>query len=235
VKLLAVETATSRQSVALLDGQLVVDRLDRDSRGSHAKWLVPTIDGLLQANGLTLSDLEGLAISIGPGSFTGLRVGLATMMGFRAVTGRPLVAVPTLEALAWNLRGAAGPVCPILRARTGEVYWAVYCWNRDGGLRRTVPEQVAPVERVARSLRGPVIVLGEGWMEYRDEWRRLLGDRSGAIHEAPGDAMAASAVSVGLAALDRLGRGEVAGLGLAPRYVQRTEAELAWAARHAER
>src|SRR5207244_11681605 len=113
VKVLAGETPTRGHRVAVLDGRRVVARADRDAEGAHAKWLVPTIDRVLASGGVTLADLKGLAVSIGPGSFTGLRVGLATMMGLRLVTGLPLAAVPTLEAMAWTLRSADRPLCPI--------------------------------------------------------------------------------------------------------------------------
>jgi len=228
VKLLAVETATQHQSVAALDGQKVVARADQDAGGAHAKWLVPTIDRVLASGGLTLSDLDGLAVSIGPGSFTGLRVGLATMMGLRLVTGLPLAAVPTLEAMAWNLRSADRPVCPILKSRRGEVYWALYQWTSAGVLSCITDEQVGPLELLVRAINGPMLVFGEGWQAYRDDIRRLLGARACDACEAPLETMAASAVSVGLAGLERLARGEMAGQGLSPRYVQRAEAELNW-------
>src|SRR5215831_11130885 len=106
MKVLAVETATSWQSVAVLDDSRVLARYDQDAAGSHAKLLLPTIDRLLHETSLTLKQLDGLAVSIGPGSFTGLRVGLATLLGFRTITGLPMAIVPTLEGLAWNLRAA---------------------------------------------------------------------------------------------------------------------------------
>ena len=226
MKILAVETATSCQSVAVLDGARVLARSDEEAAGSHARLLIPTIDRLLKASGLTLSSLEGLAVSIGPGSFTGLRVGLATMMGLRATTGLPLAAVPTLEAMVWNVPRADVPLCPILKARTGEVYWGLYRWTGAGTVEILASEQVGPLELVVQSLAGPTMVLGEGWAAYRSELRRLLGPREGEVREAAGGAMAASAVSVGLAGLERLARGDIAGQGLSPRYVQRAEAEL---------
>ncbi len=226
MKILAVETATSCQSVAILDGARVVARSDEEAAGSHARLLIPTIDRLLKASGLTLSSLEGLAVSIGPGSFTGLRVGLATMMGLRAATGLPLAAVPTLEAMVWNVPRADVPLCPILKARTGEVYWGLYRWTGVGTLQVLEAERVGPLELVVQSFVGPTVVLGEGWAANRNELRRLLGAREGEVREAPGGAMAASAVSVGLAGLERLARGDIAGQGLSPRYVQRAEAEL---------
>lgn len=233
MKLLAVETATSWQSAAILDGACVLARSEEHAEGSHARGLVPAVDRLLASCRLDLGGLAGLAVSIGPGSFTGLRVGLATMLGFRTVTGLPLVAVPTLEAMAWNVRGADLPVCPMLKARTDQVYWAVFRWEASGGLRCVVEDRVGPLADAARAIVGPTLVLGEGWQVFRDGLRRLLGGRASEVREAPPEAMAASAVSVGLAALGRLERGEVAGPVVSPRYVQRAEAELMWERRAA--
>src|SRR5690242_7052400 len=105
MKILAIETATAWQCVALLDGERVVGRRDQDAAGSHARLLLPAIDRLLSEAGLRPAQLDGLVVSIGPGSFTGLRVGLATALGIRTIAGLPLVAVPTLEGMAWNQRG----------------------------------------------------------------------------------------------------------------------------------
>ncbi|MGH7164601.1 MAG: tRNA (adenosine(37)-N6)-threonylcarbamoyltransferase complex dimerization subunit type 1 TsaB [Nitrospiraceae bacterium] len=226
MKILAVETATSWQSVALLDGARVLALSHEEAGGAHARKLLPAIDRLLLESGLSLATLDGLAVSIGPGSFTGLRVGLATMMGFRMITGLPLASVPTLEALAWNFRLADRLLCPILRARTGAVYWAMYRWTTDGRLTQIIGEQVGSMEALAQSITGPTIVLGEGWLAYGDELRRLLGPDAREVVEAPQEAMRASAVSVGLAGLERLARQDLAPLGLSPRYVQRPEAEL---------
>jgi tRNA threonylcarbamoyladenosine biosynthesis protein TsaB len=148
------------------------------------------------------------------------------MMGLRATTGLPLAAVPTLEAMAWNVPRADVPLCPVLKARTGEVYWGLYQWTGAGTLQRLADERVGPLAAVVRSFVGPTVVLGEGWIAYHNELRRLLGPREGEVREAPAAAMAASAVSVGLAGLERLARGDIAVQGLSPRYVQRAEAEL---------
>jgi tRNA threonylcarbamoyladenosine biosynthesis protein TsaB len=226
VKVLAVETATSLQSVAILDGAAAIVCEDREVRMAHAKHLVPTVDRVLMSAGMTLASLDALIVSIGPGSFTGLRVGLATMMGFRMATGLPLVAVPTLEALAWHLRGADRPICPMITARTGQVYWALYRWTVDHRLAALSEERVGTVEEAVDSLVEPVIMCGEGWPRCRDEIRRRLGDRRSLAVDGPVAANRASAVMVGRAGLQRLERGEVAGLGLSPRYVQRAEAEL---------
>lgn len=228
MKILAVETATRWQSVALLDGAKVVACADEDAGGAHAKRLVPAIDGLFKSSGWTLASLEGLAVSIGPGSFTGLRVGLATMLGIRSVTGLPLAGVPTLEGMAGNLPSSDRPLCPVLRSRVGEVYWAQYRWTEAGMLERLVEEQVGALDEMVRTLQGPTVVYGEGWQANREAFYRLLGSRAEDVCEPPVDKMHASAVSVGLEGIKLLARGLVAGLSLAPRYVQRAEAELTW-------
>jgi tRNA threonylcarbamoyladenosine biosynthesis protein TsaB len=226
VKVLAIETATTSLSVAVLDGEQVLARTDQPAPGQHAKYLVPAIDRVLQSSKLTLTQLDGLAVSIGPGSFTGLRVGLATAMGFRMATGLPLAAVPSLEAMAWNLRGMKERLCPVFKARAGEVYWGVYQWVASGELQCLAEERVGSLEMMVESLHDRVIVFGEGWETNKKAFKKLFAQDKRPIQEASPDANQASAVSVGLAGHRRLARGEAAGLGLAPRYVQRAEAEL---------
>ena len=225
MKILAVETATSWQSVAILDGPRILACQEQDAAGSHAKLLLPTIDRLFRETGLTLAQLDGLVASIGPGSFTGLRVGLATVLGFRTISQLPLAVVPTLEGMAWNLRGTSKPLCPILNSRRGELYWALLRWTEDGRLERLIAEQVGTAMMLGRSLRGSVLVFGEGWTT-EEEAIRLSTPSSTIIAEASDSALRPSAVSIGLAGIERLRRREYAGTGIGPLYIQRTAAEL---------
>ena len=225
MKVLAVETATSWQSVAILDGSRILARHDQDAAGSHAKLLLPTINRLFRETGLSLKQLDGLVVSIGPGSFTGLRVGLATLLGFRTVSQLPLVVVPTLEGMAWNLKGTSTLLCPILNSRRGEFYWALFRWVGDDRLERVMPEQVGTAAMLGGSLTGPALVFGEGWTVEAPAIRASISP-SLAVTEAPDSAMKPSAVSIGLAGLERLRRSEHAGIGISPLYVQRTAAEI---------
>lgn len=227
MKLLAVDTATSWQSLALLDGEEVIARTERDAGGSHGKWIVAAVDELLRAAELELRAVDAFCVSLGPGSFTGLRIGIATMLGFRAVTGRPLAAVPTLEALAWNVREPGPAVCPVIKARSGEAYWALYRWIGEELVELLAP-RVGPVDAIPETLSEPTLLLGDGWLAHRDRLRAGSADRAGWLRDARPEAMRPSAVSVGRAGLRRLGRGEVQPVGVAPLYVQRSEAELNW-------
>lgn len=225
MKVLAVETATSWQSVAILDDSRVLARYDQDAAGSHAKLLLPTIDRLLRETGVALKQLDGLAVSIGPGSFTGLRVGLATLLGFRTISRLPLAVVPTLEGMAWNLKGTSTLLCPILNSRRGEFYWALFRWTSEGRLERVMSERVGTAAMLGDSLTGSVLVFGEGWTGEAPAIRVSITSSTTLI-DAPDVAMKPSAVSIGLAGIERLRRGESAGVGVRPLYVQRTAAEL---------
>ncbi len=227
MKILAVDTATSCQSVAILEGQSVLAHVERDAQGSHAKWLVLSIEAALGTAGLRLHEMNGLAVSIGPGSFTGLRVGLATLLGFRTVLGIPLIAVPTLEAMAWNVRMIEGTVCPILKSRKNEIFWAMYQWMPDHSLHRVISEQVGAPEALARSIDAPLTAFGDGWVANAQEIRDCLGSRAHLIGEAVfPTATRPLAISVGLAAGLRHAVGQIEGMGVAPLYVQRSEAAI---------
>ncbi len=223
MKVLAVETATAWQSVAILEGERVLARCDQEAGGMHARLLLPAIDRLFKETGLSPAALDGLVVSIGPGSFTGLRVGLATMLGFRTITRLPLVAVPTLEGMAWNLRGASAPLCPVLNSRRGELYWARFHWAGADRLERLIPEQVGPPAVLGKQLSGAVTLYGEGW---QTEEAAIRAAASAATITEARDHMKPSAVSVGMAGIARLQRGEQAGVGVSPLYIQRPEAEL---------
>ncbi len=225
MKILAIETATAWQSVAILDDTTVLGCHDEEVPGAHAKTLLPTIDRLFSDTGLSLHRLDGVAVSIGPGSFTGLRVGLATALGFRTATRLPLAVVPTLEGLAWNLRGSSLPVCPVLNSRKGELYWAIFRWVGDNRVERIVPETVGPASRLGHMLTESIICFGEGWVLESASVRATM-PRGIVVQESAPHKARPSAVSIGLAGLARLRRGEVAGTGVAPLYVQRSEAEL---------
>jgi tRNA threonylcarbamoyladenosine biosynthesis protein TsaB len=225
MKVLAVETATSWQSVALLDDDRVLAREDQEATGAHGTLLLPTITRLLAKAGLTLTQLDGLVCSIGPGSFTGLRVGTATLLGLRAATDLPLVLVPTLEAMAWSLRGTSGPICPVLPSRKDEIYWAVFRWGADGLVERLVSEHVGSPQALVQTLTGATTIFGEGWTLMEPAIRAALGPAL-TIIPVPEDSVRPSAVTVGQAGIERLRRGEIAGDQVAPLYVQRTEAEI---------
>ena len=124
--ILGIETSTKTGSVAIVSEDGVIAQYSLNIEVTHSERLMSTVDRVLTDTGFQIADMDGYAVAIGPGSFTGLRIGLAAVKGLALVTGKPVAAVPTLKALAWNLPYAAYPVCPMLDARKNEVYAATY-------------------------------------------------------------------------------------------------------------
>ena len=225
MKILAVETATTWQSVAILEDDLILATHEQEASGAQDSLLLPTIDRLLSQSGLQLNDLTGLACSIGPGSFTGIRVGIATCLGLRGATDLPLTLVPTLEAMARSLEAACVPICPTLVSRRGEVYWAIFRWAEGQGLNRVLSEQVGTPKALAQSLIEHTIVFGSGWSSMGHEIQAALPP-SVTVTVGPDRAFRPSAIQVARIGMERLRRGEIAGELVAPLYVQQTEAEI---------
>jgi tRNA threonylcarbamoyladenosine biosynthesis protein TsaB len=200
----------------LLDGGLVVGEYTLDVSLTHSERLMGAVDRLLSDAGWTVRDLEGLAVSVGPGSFTGLRIGLSTVKGLALALAIPIAAVPTLDAMATLLPFAALPVCPVLDARKREVYASLYRWDGAGMRREWDYLALAPAD-LARRLDEPVIVLGDAADQVDSPHaRRIRPPRRGP-----------SPAAVGFLGHQRLAMGDtVAPADLVPIYLRPSEAEL---------
>ena len=228
MRLLAVETSTLTGAVALLDGGAVVAESRVSVAITHGERLVSAIDGVLRAARRELADVDVFAVAIGPGSFTGLRIGLSTIKGLAFATGKPAVGVPTLDALASRLPYCAYPICAILDARKNEVYTGLYR-TLSGRLEILEAPRAMPPAALAEELRdgpgGPVVLVGDAVGRFGPIFSEILGGRACL---APPDLWLPSAVTVGEMASEALGRGETGDPGnLVPLYVRPSEAELA--------
>jgi len=175
-RVLALETSTLVGGLALLDGDEVCARRGARMAGAHSKRLLAMLDGVLDDEGLRVEDLDLLVASLGPGSFTGLRIGLATLKGLAFASGVPVVGVSSLEVLAAAAAARDGLIAPVLDARKAEVYGALYRSPGDPGcplLPETVLAPGAWSRRVADAAGdAPVLWLGSGVALYGPE---LLG------------------------------------------------------------
>jgi len=224
--ILGIETATERLGAALVtrDGRLF--ERHTDSRSSHCELLPGFITELSAESGVPLDRIEGIAVSAGPGSFTGLRIGIATAMGLACGLGIPACGVNTLAALAWNAAGGGALVCPLIDARRAEAYTAVY---RIGmGEPETVVEPAAvPIARIAVILAGlgePVTLTGPAAGTFRP-----IIEAAG---ELPLEFLSAESAKPSAVAIARLGRiifasgGGGSPASLSPVYLRRSDAEL---------
>jgi tRNA threonylcarbamoyladenosine biosynthesis protein TsaB len=217
---LALEAATSRQSMALYSDQELLGFLECDSSRSLTTQIIPTIHQLLGLASLNVAALEGLAVSIGPGTFTGLRVGLATMTAFRLALDIPLVGVSTLEGLAWNLPSSDLPILSTVAIREEMVYWGIFRWQEDQVVAMET-DQIGKLVDVCAGLSEPTIVLGDGWIRNQE----CLRYHNDSVVEGPSEAIWPSAKGVGRAGRVLLKKGQFLPEGCTPRYIQPTYAE----------
>jgi len=216
---LAVDTTHEYGSVALVDGGGIVGEIELHAPGGFAHVLYPHLADLLARHGIGAARISCFAAAAGPGSFTGVRVGLAAIKGLAEALGRPAVAVSNLQALAWF--GAGERRAAVLDARRGEVYGAVY----DAAARLVTPETVAPFDRWLAGLpSGDLEFVSPDFAPFRPA---LEGTRFAAapVIAAP----RALAAAVGRLALAQFAAGEAQDpAALDANYVRRSDAELLW-------
>ncbi|HBP89161.1 MAG: tRNA (adenosine(37)-N6)-threonylcarbamoyltransferase complex dimerization subunit type 1 TsaB [Nitrospira sp.] len=218
---LALESATSHQSVAVFRDHHLLASLDCESGRPLTPQLITTIDRLLSSVSLQVSDLEGLVVSIGPGTFTGLRVGLATMTAFRLALQIPLVGVSTLEGLAWNHPLSDLPLLSTINIRQETVYWGLFRWE-DQQMVCIKEPQIGKITEVCGALSEPTIVLGDGWIQNRN----TLLSKGFPLIEASPNQQWPSAKGTGLAGRVLLERGVFLPQGCTPHYIQPSYAEI---------
>lgn len=226
--LLAIDTSSLVLSCALAEEDRLVAEWTVQKRLTHSEQLLPHMDEMIKEAGVTKKDITTVAVSIGPGSFTGLRIGLATAKMISYIWKVPLIGVDTLEALSWNMAGAEAFILPLLDAQRGNVYAALYGAFDELWLEKK--ETAAPVDDViaaALAHGGPIIAVGECADKYKD---KLL---AAGIKLAPAHSRMARAGSVAMAGLKKLKEGRVdSPLALLPNYIRRSEAEVLWEKQH---
>lgn len=190
--LLALDTATRTAGIALYDGQLVAE-LNWHSRDAQTTELLPRVETLLAWSGLRPDDLRALAVSLGPGSFTGLRIALSLAKGMALAFGLPVVGVPTLDVTAYPHLPAAQPVCALVQAGRGRAYWSVYRTQAAAGDQPVTlgdwrgyqsPVALNDSDGLLAALTTPVQLVGEITPELRAGWAAPLPGPSIAARRA---------------------------------------------------
>ncbi len=217
--ILSIETAAGCGSVALTrgSGRLIAEAAVH-AETSHSRQLLGSVEWVMQAAGTGWSDLDAIAVSIGPGSFTGLRIGLAAAKGMVFAAGKPLIAVPTLDAVALSCPLVDCPLWCVMDARKQELYAACYGADRE----QTSPAEALRPELLAEKITPPAVIAGPGLTAYHQLFAHLEG-----VRLIPPALSSLSAAKIGLLAAERLARGEISDPALAvPLYVRPSEAEV---------
>lgn len=164
MKILGIDTTAKTATAAIVEDSKLIAITVLNTPNTHSVTLLPMIDGLLKSAGLTLEDIDAFSCSVGPGSFTGVRIGTSAVKGLAYANGKPCVGVSSLEALAMNVTAEDGLICPVMDARRAQLYNALF--ERDGGeLKRLTPDSLDGVSDVLNALAEKgrrVYVTGDG-------------------------------------------------------------------------
>ena len=223
MKILALDTATNSCSVAATDDGVLCAESTIHKNQTHSKHLMELIHSVLEIAGFSVRDLDGLAVTIGPGSFTGLRIGISTIKGLAHALGKPVVGVSTLEALALQCGQTPYLICPLLDARKGEVYAATYRFDADQLVQETNARAMRP-EAVTEDINSPCMFIGTGARLYRQSIIAVAGSLAHFVSEGQNRIRASSVAALSIARFEANDTDGIA--GLVPHYIRKSDAEL---------
>ena len=224
MKILALESSAVSASVALTEDDKLIAQSFQNCGLTHSRPLLPMAEALLANCGVSLSEVDAFAVAHGPGSFTGVRIGVAAAKGFAWGREVPCYGVSTLEAMALSLGAYQGYVCPVMDARRSQVYNALFYVNHSS-LERITDDRAIALEQLKQELAPltqPVFLVGDGSVLT---YKTLSGDIPNLIMP-PGHRMHQRAVGVALLAAQKQAAGETGdGAALTPNYLRLSQAE----------
>ncbi|MEN8134635.1 MAG: tRNA (adenosine(37)-N6)-threonylcarbamoyltransferase complex dimerization subunit type 1 TsaB [Thermodesulfobacteriota bacterium] len=223
--ILAIETATMCGSVALLSGNRCLAENSVDTATTHSRRLIQQINRVMQDTELDWEQIDGIAVSLGPGSFTGLRIGLSTAKGLAMAADRSLLGVPTLDGMAQQIIAPPGTlVCALLDARKKEVYAAFFKCNSYGIPEKVSEDLVMKPEKLAALIDRPTLLVGDGAVIYQEFFRKVLNES--AIFASPRSFFPRAASIGRLATKMFTNQNFVDPANAVPIYVRPSEAEI---------
>ncbi len=219
---LGIDSATRTASVGVVsDGSTLAERSAAGARQLAATAL-PLVEEVVAQAGCTVADVDLIAVSAGPGSFTGLRIGMSVAKGIAFATGAKVIAVPTLEALALVAGTRSGLLCPVLDARKGEVYAAIF--DCSGPLpKRLVSDCAVTPAELAGEIDRECVMIGDGVEPYIDDWRRLLAPAVDFLPFSDFHPLGSAVARLGRQYYEEKGPDSLA--AMVPRYCRPPEAE----------
>ena len=220
MKILALDSTARVASVALCEDGNLLGEYTINNGNTHSETLLPMVESIVKLFGMELGEIDAFAVSTGPGSFTGVRIGAATVKGLAFASGKPCVGISTLEALAYN-PARDGLICPVMNARRNQVYTALFqC--KDGKIERLMPDSAIAIEEldlILAQYEEPVILCGDGY----DITERQL---THPVIPLPERLRHQSAFNVALCAIDAIKEGRTeSDSSLFPTYLRPSQAE----------
>ncbi len=220
--ILGTDTCCMPATAAVYDGEKILGEFVLNNGKTHSQKIMPLIGDMLRQLGISAADIDCFAVAAGPGSFTGVRIGTATVKAMAHAVGKPCAAVSTLEALANNVLYFDGKICPILDARRNQVYSAVF--SGDGSLTRLTEDRAIALDDLLNELTGGrVLFMGDGVLVHRREIAERLGENASFARANNCLNMAGSVAVLGC---EKYLRGDTVCYGeLIPAYVRLSQAE----------
>lgn len=225
MKILAFDSSGLVASVAILEEEQLIAEYTLNYKKTHSQTLLPMLDELVKMTELDLQEIDAITVAAGPGSFTGLRIGCATVKGLGLALNKPVVSVPTLEGIAYNLYGTDSLICPMMDARRKQVYTGIYGFS--GKKFQVIADQTACsveeiIDRCNESGR-KVIFLGDGVPVYRD----IIGEKIQVEYDfAPAHLNRQRAGAVGMRAFDYIREEKLeTAADHVPVYLRKSQAE----------
>lgn len=225
MRILALDTSTNVATVAILEDDVIIGEYSCNKGKTHSQTLMPMVQSLLERVKLCATDIDVFSASIGPGSFTGLRIGVTTVKAMAYAAGKPVISVYTLDALAYNLPMFKGLICPMIDARNNQVFTAIYRFV-NGKLERLTEFlgiHINELVDIICAMEGEVIILGDACFMHKDYFIGELGER---VSVAPPNTAHASAASVAVLARNAYLEGKLESCyDMVPFYLRKSQAE----------
>ena len=223
MRILAVDTATTSCSVAIVDNTSLLSEFTLAKEETHSKHLMDMIKAALRMSGLNFSDLDGFAVTRGPGSFTGLRIGISTIKGLVVASEKPVVGVSSLEALALQVSYSRDLICPILDARRGEVYFSRYRFL-NGHLKKQTKERVEPPDQAVEDLNESCLFVGNGALLYKEMILEKMGELASFAPLIKNTIRASTMAYLSMAKFENNDTDDIE--KILPYYIRKSDAEL---------
>jgi tRNA threonylcarbamoyl adenosine modification protein YeaZ len=224
MRILSIDSATEAATCSVIEDDKLLGEITFNYKKQHSVILMTIIDNLLKNINKTINDIDGFVVSKGPGSFTGLRIGMATIKGLSQGTNKPFVSISSLDALAYNLAYTDGIICPILNALRGNVYTALYSFNNNK-LERLTDYMVISLEELLSLLKEKntsVTFIGDGVPLFKDSIKLSIPN----VKFAPTSLNLVKASALAELGLEKLLEGEYDDLYTsAPIYIRKSQAE----------
>ena len=223
MRVLAVDTSSNVATVAVMENDLLLGEYILNHKKTHSQKIMPMIEQLLSDLELTANDIDIFAAAVGPGSFTGLRIGVATVKALAHAVGKRVVSVGTLEALAYNVPQCEHIIVPIMDARRNNIFTASYIW--DEGFKEVGEPEGITIEECVEACGNflETVFVGDGAIIHKDYIVEKLGDKAIFPHGAVLNSRASSVAAI---AMERAKRGETQSyLEMKPYYIKKSQAE----------